>query len=58
MGIYRVQWVIEIESESPEQAAREALSIMQDKESEALCFEVLGANSNEIIKRVDLMEGE
>jgi hypothetical protein len=40
MAQYLVTWKIDIEDDSPEEAARQALEIMQDKTSEALTFTV------------------
>ena len=40
MSEYRVKWEIDIEADSPEEAARIALMIQRDQESEALFFEV------------------
>ena len=37
---YRVSWTIEVEADSPEEAAREALEIQRDRDSEALFFDV------------------
>ena len=56
MKTYRIVWTIEVEAENPLEAAREALSIQKDEDSEALYFEVLDPNSNEIIDGIDLMD--
>ena len=40
MSSYLVTWEIDIEADSPEEAAREARAIQADHESEALVFEV------------------
>ena len=37
---YLVQWEIDITASSPEEAAKQALEIQQDKDSEALMFTV------------------
>lgn len=38
MTLYHVSWEIEIDADSPEQAAEEALDIQQDPESTATLF--------------------
>jgi hypothetical protein len=55
MKTYRIVWTIEIEAESPEQAAKEAREIQLDSESEATNFEVLDPNTNKLIQTVDLL---
>lgn len=40
MTEYRVTWMIDVEAESPALAAREALEIQRDPESDALYFRV------------------
>ena len=40
METYRVEWEIEIDAESPEEAAAEALRIQRDVNSMATCFKV------------------
>jgi len=40
MTSYLVTWEIDIEAKDEVEAAKEALEIMQDKDSEALCFRV------------------
>lgn len=40
MKSYLVTWVIDIEANSPEEAAQEALDIMRDEESTATIFDV------------------
>lgn len=41
MTHYLVTWEIDSEADSPEEAAMEALLVMQDKQSEALNFTVI-----------------
>ena len=48
-GPYRVKWEIDIEADSPRQAAIEALKIQRDPNSLATVFEVNG-------ERIDLSE--
>ena len=38
--LYRVTWEIDIDAESDEEAARQALEIQRDRESIATCFVV------------------
>jgi hypothetical protein len=40
MRTYIVTWFIDIEAESPEEAAAEALDIMRDEDSTATIFDV------------------
>jgi len=40
MKLYRVTWVIDLEADSPEEAARKALEIQRDPDSTATVFEV------------------
>jgi hypothetical protein len=41
-----VKWEIDIYANSPKEAVIEALKIMRDKDSEALCFDVYHSKSN------------
>jgi hypothetical protein len=50
---YKVAWEIDIEADSPEDAAREALAIMRNPHSIATVFEVWG---NDQVTHVDLTE--
>lgn len=52
---YKVVWTIDIEANSPEEAAKEALEIQRDKGSEAVAFEVMNPNTGKLIKHVDLL---
>lgn len=56
MTSYLVCWEIDIDEDNPTDAAKEALSIMQDKESRALFFKVIHSDSGKMID-VDL-DGE
>jgi len=40
MTDYVVTWVIDVDADSPEEAARKALDIQRDPESTANCFDV------------------
>jgi hypothetical protein len=40
MSTFKIIWEIEVEAETPLDAAKEAKEILQDKGSEALCFYV------------------
>ena len=44
--LYRVTWEIDIEAESFEEAARQALDIQRDRESIATCFVVRDSDEN------------
>jgi len=50
---HRVIWEIDIEADSPEEAAKEARSIQLDPESEAVVFRVLYGDEDYYI---DLLE--
>jgi len=52
MKSFLVTWKIDIEAETPEEAAIEALRIQQDMESEATHFEVKDKKTNKV-KEVD-----
>jgi len=41
MPEYRVEWVIEVDADTPEDAARRALEMMQDPQSTANVFNVM-----------------
>ena len=43
-----VTWVIELDADSPEEAARQALEVQRDAESIATHFRVRDADGNEI----------
>ena len=47
MTDHRVIWEIDIEADSPEDAAKEALLIQRDQGSDATCFTVINKESNE-----------
>ena len=54
MKTYTVQWEIMLEADDPQQAARDALDIMQDVHSEALYFKVIHSSGK--LTDVDLLE--
>ncbi len=53
---YRVEWVIDIEAESPEDAARQALAIQRKPDSTATVFDVVEYDTDGESVRVDLGE--
>ncbi len=57
MTSYVVRWEIDIEANSLEEAAKEALKIQRDPESEAIFFEVRRAAANRW-QDVDLLKGD
>ena len=52
---YRVRWVIEVTANSYEEAAKEALEIQRDPDSEAIAFDVRKFTEGGY-KAIDLME--
>ena len=54
MAQYYVEWRIEIEADSPEDAARQALAIQQDPDSIANVFHIADADEGFIV--IDLSE--
>jgi hypothetical protein len=54
MKEYKIKWEIELESESPEAAAKLALDMIQSKDSDAKVFEVDG----ELIDVVEVQDRE
>lgn len=56
MTTYRVEWVIDIEADTPEEAARKALAIQRNPESIATVFDVLECDQSGDVTRVDLEE--
>ena len=54
MTTYTVTWTMEIDAETPEEAAREALEIHRDPASLATVFDVYDEDGN--YTRVDLLE--
>jgi len=52
MGEYLVRWEIEIEAETPQDAAAQALDIQRDPDSIATVFDVSGADGE--TTRVDV----
>lgn len=57
MTSYLVCWEIDIEASSEYYAAKEALSIMQNKDSEALFFKVIKSSTGHMTD-VDLFDWE
>jgi hypothetical protein len=56
MKTYTVKWTIEIDSETPEEAARETLEIQRDPASLATVFDIYDEEGN--CTRIDLLERE
>ncbi|MGA2229012.1 MAG: hypothetical protein ABSH41_31640 [Syntrophobacteraceae bacterium] len=56
MTSYSVNWKIDIEAESPVEAAKQALEIHRDQNSTAIVFDVFDEHRN--YTRVDLLEIE
>ena len=53
--LYHVVWEIDIYSQSPREAAKEAQAIQQDKEAMATVFDVTEEDSDKTV-RIDLAE--
>ena len=53
MKTYNVVWEIEIDADSPEEAAKEALAVQRDRFSDAVYFTVTDENDQE--HGIDLM---
>ncbi len=56
MNSYSVSWTIDIEADSPEDAARQALGIHRDSNSTATVFDVQDADGTTTV--IDLDEDE
>lgn len=54
---YRVTWDIEIEANSPREAAEEARAIQLDPDSEAVYYEVYHYH-DKFVDHIDLLEDE
>jgi len=52
MANYRVKWEIDIEADSPEEAAKESLKIQRDPDSVATIFDV--TDDNGVTTEIDL----
>ena len=50
---YLVKWVIDLEADTPEEAARAALAIQRDPASTATVFEIFN-DCGDLLHRVDL----
>lgn len=55
MTEYRVKWEIDIDADSSEEAAKEALKIQRDSNSWVTVFEVISKND---IYKIDLLDDE
>jgi hypothetical protein len=59
MSTHRVIWEIDIDVDSPREAAEKALEIQRDVNSTATCFTVVSMSNNDFsIDYIDLHEGE
>ena len=62
MAEYHVVWRVEIDADSPEEAAREARAMQMDPDNEAACFEVFkgfacdARGNHEEVAFIDLMQ--
>jgi len=56
MPEYRVIWEIDIDAESPREAAQEALRVQRDRFSDAVVF-VVENDEEGTIDQIDLLEG-
>jgi hypothetical protein len=54
MKTFLVEWCIDIDAKTPEEAARRALEIQRNPASQAVVFDVTGENGE--TTRVDLLE--
>lgn len=55
MGTYRVRWEIDIDADTPQEAAEKALAVHRDPDSIATVFDVHAWGTDESV-RVDLSE--
>lgn len=55
--LYKVMWEIELEADTAEDAARQALNIQRDPESIALLFDVENTETGEL-DLIDLLDCE
>jgi hypothetical protein len=55
---YLVTWEIDIDADTPEEAARKALAIQRNPDSIATIFDVVRYDSNDMFTRVDITELE
>ena len=55
MSLYRVTWLIDIEADAPEEAARKALAIHRNPASNATCFEVTDRTVGGETTSIDLL---
>lgn len=58
MPLYRVNWDIDINADSPREAAEKALQIQRDIESTATHFSVVSSQDNDFtVDYIDFYEG-
>lgn len=55
---YHVIWEIDLDADTPADAARQALAIQRDRFSQAIVFDVIEADSNGEAQRIDLFDLE
>lgn len=58
MKSYRVRWEIDIEADSPEEAAQEALAIQRDEDSIATVFNVIDSTGHGKAYTIDFLTGD
>lgn len=56
MKTYHVQWEIEVDADSPKEAAKAALAIQRNPESTATIFDVLEFDTDGDAVRIDLFD--
>lgn len=56
MPTYFVTWEIEIDADSPREAAQKALTIQRNPESAAVVFGVMEHDTGDDMEQIDLME--
>lgn len=57
MRTYLIRWSIEVDADSPREAAQKALAIQRDPKSGAVAFDVYGEEAAEVAI-VDLLEDD
>lgn len=58
MSTFRVTWRIDLDAETPYEAARKALAIQRDPASIATCFQVRGRSGSRKALHIDLSEAD
>lgn len=58
MAMYRIEWTIDLDGNTPREAAEKAFEIMQTPGTTATCFVVREFDSNDDAVSVDLLEDE